>query len=50
MKRRCTVQIKQTEFSAMNRVNAFSHANTHAEKDVVMTVQALDVLSGLKRF
>ena len=50
MKRRCNVQIKQTEFSAMNRVNAFSHANTHAEKDVVMTVQALDVLSGSKRF
>ena len=50
MKRRCNVQIKQTEYSAMKSVNAFSHANTHAEKDVVMTVQALDVLSGLKRF
>ena len=36
----------QTEYSAMIRVNAFSHANTCAEKDVVMTVQALDVLSG----
>ena len=49
MKRRCNVRIMQTEYSAMNRVNAFSHANTHAETDVVMTVQASDVLSVLKR-
>ena len=49
MKRRCTVQIKQKRYSAVHRANEFFHANTHAETDVVMTVQVSDVLSGLKR-
>ena len=49
MKRRCTVQIKQKKYFAVHRVNAFFHANTLAETDVVITVQASDVLSGLKR-